>query len=50
MIDEISGLEISEQQRNIEANSHVIVKRVPQKSEVIELTYNPKLTGENTLG
>jgi len=24
--------------------------RVPQKNEPIELVYNPKLTGENTLG
>jgi len=34
----------------IAANMHVIVMRTPQKQEAIELTYNPKLTGENTLG
>jgi hypothetical protein len=34
----------------IAANMHVLVIRTPQKQEPIELTYNPKLTGENTLG
>ena len=34
----------------IGCNMHVIVMRTPQKQEAIELTYNPKLTGENTLG
>lgn len=50
LIDEISGQEIPETRFSIEANSHVIVMRVPQKNEPIELVYNPKLTGENTLG
>ena len=35
----------------IEANTRVIVFRTPlTKSDPIEFTYNPKLTGENTLG
>lgn len=50
LYDEINNREIAETERNIEANLHVIVLRTPQKNDAIELTYNPKLTGENTLG
>ena len=50
LYDEINNRRIEETDRNIEANLHVIVLRTPQESEPIELTYNPKLTGENTLG
>ena len=49
LIDVINNKEIAETEC-IEANTHVIVMRTPQKADVIELTYNPKLTGENTLG
>ena len=49
LIDVINNKEIGETEC-IEANTHVIVMRTPQKADVIELTYNPKLTGENTLG
>jgi hypothetical protein len=50
LFDEINNREIAESEKNIEANLHVIVLRTPQKNEAMELTYNPKLTGENTLG
>lgn len=50
LLDVINNKEIVNDSQCIEANSHVIVLRTPQKSEPIELTYNPKLTGENTLG
>jgi len=50
LYDVINNREIAETERNIEANLHVIVLRTPQRSDAIELTYNPKLTGENTLG
>jgi len=49
LIDVINNKEIYETDC-IEANTHVIVMRTPQKADPIELTYNPKLTGENTLG
>ena len=35
----------------IEANTRIVVVREPlMKSDPIEIIYNPKLTGENTLG
>jgi hypothetical protein len=49
LVDVINNKEIHETDC-IEANTHVIVMRTPQKADPIELTYNPKLTGENTLG
>ena len=49
LYDVMKNQEIGENEI-IAANMHVIVMRTPQKHEAIELTYNPKLTGENTLG
>ena len=49
LIDVINNREIKDQDC-IEANMHVIVLRMPQRNDPIEITYNPKLTGENTLG
>lgn len=50
LVDEINARIIEESERNIEANLHVVVRRTPQPQEPIVITYNPKLTGENTLG
>ncbi len=50
LYDEINNREIQETDKNIEANIHVLVLRRPQKAEPIEITYVPKLTGENTQG
>lgn len=49
LFDVMKNQEIGEEDI-IAANMHVLVIRTPQKQEPIELTYNPKLTGENTLG
>ena len=49
LMDVNRGKEITE--GFIEANTRVIVVRLPlTKSDPVELVYNPKLTGENTLG
>ncbi len=49
LFDVMRNQEIGEDEI-IAGNVHVLVIRTPQKQEPIELTYNPKLTGENTLG